>query len=140
MRISKTERTEAIGRLRELCPPGTLVYTILRHVSKSGMSRVIDPVLLPENGTDPRGHPYYLGSLAARAVEYANDGDQGVKVSGCGMDMGWHLIYSLSSVLYPGGFACIGKNCPANDHVNVRGLPDSTWHNDGGYALVQRWL
>ena len=38
------ERDEAIANLREILKPGDTVYTILRHVSKSGMSRVIDAV------------------------------------------------------------------------------------------------
>jgi len=63
--------------------------------------------------------------------------DKGIRVGGCGMDMGFHLIYSLSRILYPNGFDCIGDNCPSNDHFNRE---DNKHHKDGGYALIQKWL
>jgi hypothetical protein len=37
------------------------------------------------------------------------------------MDMGFHVVYNLSSALYRGGFGCIGDKpvrCPSNDHSN----------------------
>lgn len=47
-------------------------------------------------------------------------------MNGCGMDMGFHLVYSLSRVLFSpkqGGFEClgIGHYCPSNDHSNAYG-------------------
>lgn len=42
----KQEQTEAIAKLREWLKPGDTVYTILEHVSSSGMSRSIR-VLVP---------------------------------------------------------------------------------------------
>ena len=43
--VTNDEREQAISRLRELCPPGTTVYTIMRHRSRSGTSRVVDPIV-----------------------------------------------------------------------------------------------
>lgn len=37
------ERDEARARLREILKPGYTVYTVLRHVSASGMSQVLYP-------------------------------------------------------------------------------------------------
>ena len=37
------ERDEARARLREILKPGDTVYTVLRHVSASGMSQVLYP-------------------------------------------------------------------------------------------------
>lgn len=76
------------------------------------------------------------------------------------MDMGFWAVYQLSYGLFKGGFGCIGEGCPSNDHSN--GDRDYTphmseadrmgadgelcnchkdhMHNDGGYALKQRWL
>jgi hypothetical protein len=54
--------------------------------------------------------------------------NNGVKVAGCGMDMGFHLIYSLSYALFPKG-----TDAP---HGTRNGVPDS----DGGYALKHEWL
>lgn len=104
-------------QLRELLHPGDTVYTILRHVSRSGMQRRITPLLLPQgNG----GQPHYLDWAVARATGRKLGEREGVVVGGCGMDMGFELVYTLSRVLFPDGFDCIGKGCPANDHVNAR--------------------
>jgi hypothetical protein len=87
--------------------------------------------------------------LVARALgERIDRNNGGVKVSGCGMDMGFSLVYNLSHVLYPDGFTCTGEgspdvwgsHCPSNDHSN--GDRDYTPHDhrDGGYAIRHRWL
>ena len=56
---------------------GSRVYTILRHRSSSGMSRDISLVVADSDGR-------------------VND------INGAGMDMGFHLVYNLSSVLFHG--------------------------------------
>lgn len=152
MKHSEVERQEAIARLKEWLKPGDTIHCILRHVSRSGMLRVIQLVKL-ESG---QMHPYaeYIGWRAASVLELKYDPDrEGIRVSGCGMDMGFHLVYNLSRTLWPLGFGCIGKNCPSNDHSN--GDRDYTpdrkgilpggerkrhCHKDGGYALRHRWL
>lgn len=154
----KEQQQAALARLHELVKPGDTVYTILRHVSRSGMQRVIDAVILTEDG------PFNAGYLFARILGARFDRDRsGVVIGGCGMDMGFHLVYSASSKLYRAGFGCIGEKCPGNDHSNgdrdygphVDDCPQSAgevgtdiprqrsyrhWHKDGGYALTQRWL
>jgi hypothetical protein len=130
------EREQAIERLREIFKPGDTVYTVLRHVSRSGMSRSIS-ILYSENP----GDVVDVSFLLVRAMDYRFDRDRGgVKVGGCGMDMGFHLVYNMSHVLYPNGFTCTGERCPASDHSN--GDRDYTphEHKSGGYALQQRWL
>ena len=69
---------------------------------------------------------------------------------GCGMDMGFDLVYSLSRALFP-SYQCLGRRykdengpaCPSNDHVNPGPHRDNfgaaVVHTDG-YALSQRWL
>lgn len=134
------ERDEARAKLRELVKPGDTVHTILRHVSRSGMQRSISVILAGGDG------PYDATWLVARALRMPIDPNHyGVKVGGCGMDMGFHLVYSLSYALWPEGHGCTGPGCPSNDHTN--GDRDYTphpvrehWHRDGGYALRQRWL
>lgn len=132
---------EAQWELRKLCPPGTTIYTILRHVSKSGMSRIIDLVIVAE------GEPRSVGFLAAKATGGAWDRDrQGIKIRGCGMDVGFELVYRLGSALYRDGFGCIGEGCQSNDHINgdrnYTPHADSAphWHRNGGYAFRHRWL
>lgn len=131
MRYSKTERAKAIERLRAAMPPGTTVYTILRHVSRSGMMRHISVK------TEMQGQWDYPVAVVTGTTLAEREG---IKVSGAGMDMGFHLVYSLSYDLYPNGFDCIGENCPSNDHSNYRNGDAPTHHTDGGYALRQRWI
>lgn len=157
---AQTEREEATAFLRERIKPGETLYTIVRHVARSGMSRKISALQL-------EGAQHWDWSLKiGKAIGMPVDRDLGaVKVGGCGMDMGFHLVYELSRCLFPDGFGCIGKGCPSNDHSNgdrdytphgafvpwkaekkASGLYDvesqshKHWHRDGGYALRQRWL
>lgn len=145
-KADKAERDEAIGRLRGMLKPGDTLFTTIRHVARSGMSRDIDLHKI-ENGT-----PHWLSRLAAKATGFRfNDKRECLTVGGCGMDMGFHLVYECSATLYPDGFGCIGEGCPSNDHSN--GDRDYTphkptgllprcehWHREGGYALRHRWL
>ena len=141
---------EAREHLRAILKPGDTIYTVLRHVSKSGMSRDIDLYKMTADG------PEYLSGYAATALGERRAPDQGIRVGGCGMDMGFHLVYNLSRTLWPEGFTCIGKGeqvwgswCPANDHSNDRYHEEITeemryaptrLHKDGGYALRHRWI
>lgn len=60
--------------------------------------------------------------------------------AGCGMDVGFSLVYNLGWVLFPNGFECVGERCPSNDHSNGDRDYSPHHHSDGGYALRQRWL
>lgn len=128
-KVSKADRDEAIQNLRDLLKPGATVYTILRDVSRSGMSRNIDVQYLGD------GEPRWLSSLVAKATGFTfNPKRECLRVGGCGMDMGFHVVSTLSRVLYPAGFGCIGNpetyltsegrpvlpgvHCPSNDHSN----------------------
>lgn len=152
------DRADAITKLRALFPPGSTVYTVLRRVARSGMSRHISVVAHDTDG------PSDVTWLVARALDVRMDRDTGgLKVSGCGMDMGFHVAYNMSRCLYSAGYGCLGEGngygtrCPSNDHSN--GDRDYTphghrkpihdpndpgalthWHQDGGYALRHRWL
>lgn len=127
-----------------LAKPGDTIYTILRHVSRSGMQRHISVVVIPEGADCSRR--FDLTFWTAHALGYPVARNGGIKVTGCGMDMGFQLAYTLSSILYPTGFGCIGDRCPSNDHSS--GDRDRTphtadaphWHRDGGYALRHAWL
>lgn len=129
-KIRKSDRDEAIARLRELVKPGMTVYTTIRRVSRSGMQRVIDAHLIRDN------EPWWIGRLVAFACGYRyDDKNQGVVVSGAGMDMGFHLVYCLGQTLFPDGFI------PAECGLHGRNrTPDTERDPCGGYALKQRWL
>lgn len=75
------------------------VYTVLRHVSRSGMTRVIQPIVMLD------GEPYYLRASVADLLDYKlSKKHDGLIVYGCGMDMGFHIVYQLSSELFGDGY------------------------------------
>lgn len=121
----QADRDEAIAKLREWAPPGTTVYTVLDHVSSSGMSRAIR-VVIPytlEDGTIDHVHPNWAVGEVLGLRHWKRHGREqdALVVSGCGMDMGFHLVNSLSYALYGSGYACLGHGkCPSNYHVNHR--------------------
>jgi len=88
------------------------VYTVLRRVSASGMTRAIS--LKVAQGGNIFDITYLAAQALGEKVAEVN-GHFVIKVQGCGMDMGFHLAYSLSSVLYAG-------------------------QERAGYVLSHRWL
>lgn len=129
MKATAQERLDALAELRAFCPPGSTVYTILRSVSRSGMSRVIDLYTIRD------GEPKCIGWLTGRALDYRMATNaEGLKVSGCGMDMGFHLVNSLSYALH--GIA-------APEIVRCYRLASEDASADKfrpGYTLSHRWL
>lgn len=102
MRYSKTDRAAALESFRRFCPPGTNLYTILRSVSRSGMSRTISVLAIHPDGSKTH-HNYDTAVLTGSPL--VTGFKDGVKVGGCGMDMGFHLIDALSYAAY--GVPCI---------------------------------
>ena len=133
MKYSKEEKETAGERLSFL-KPGDTVYTEILSVSRSGMTRHIKPIVMVDN--EPRWIGYHVAVLLDESV--SDNG--GVKMGGCGMDMGFALVYNLSRYLFPQGFTCIGEGCPSNDHSNRDRDYTPHHHHSGGYALKQRWL
>jgi hypothetical protein len=136
MSYKKSERDAAIASLRETLKPGDTLHTVLRNCSRSGMTRSIDVYLMQD------GDPRWLSRFVAKACDFSFDEKRdAIRVGGCGMDMGFHVVYTLSRVLWPEGFECAGKGrCAANDHYNGDRNYEPHQHQDGGYALKQRWL
>lgn len=114
-------REQNIRNLLDMLKPGQTVYTAIESVSRSGMSRVIKVYIV--QGDAVRN----ISGYVANALEWPGSQD-GVKVGGCGMDMGFHLVYSLGYVLWPNG--------TDKPHGTRNGVPDS----NGGYALKQEWM
>jgi len=134
-KAQKAQAAESRERLLKILKPGDPVYTVLRHVSRSGMSRNIDLYALVDN------EPLRLSGYAASACGWRlAKRDQSITVRGCGMDMGFHLVYNLSRTLFADGWQCIGDQCPSNDHSNGDRNRDPHPHSDGGYALRHRWM
>lgn len=142
MKIKESERLDAIARLKEWVKPGDKLYTVLKHVSRSGMLRVID-VKKPDGDSI-----MHLGFNVAEAVGYSWDRKkEGMRVGGCGMDMGFSVVNSLSYALYP-EYQCSGAKCASADHVNMRDwekkIPpyprDGKMMHKDGYAISQSWV
>jgi hypothetical protein len=98
---------------------GDTVYTVLRSVSSSGMSRTMSLKVSRE------GKILDLTYYASVVLDYPLveiNGSRAVRVGGCGMDMGFHVVYSLARVLF---------------RDKYEGQPEAV---DAGYSLSQAWL
>lgn len=96
----KGREAETLDQLREWMPKGSTVYTILRHVSRSGMRRSIGLVVFKDGYAL---HPNYR-TCEVLGRRQSKD-DDGVICDGGGMDMGFDLVYSLAHKLYGDGYA-----------------------------------
>ena len=133
-KYSKDDKMQAFVYLRDLIKPGDTVYTMIKHVSRSGMYRVIDLYIMKDN------EPQRISGFAAKLLEGYDDNHEGCKAGGCGMDMGFHLVHNLGYALFGDGFECTGERCPSNDHSNGDRDYSPHMHKSGGYSLHQRWL
>jgi hypothetical protein len=73
------------------------LYTNLKSVSSSGMSRDMKVLAVVES--EIVDITYYVGKLDIGTIKERN-GQRVIRVGGCGMDMGFHVVYSVSSMLY----------------------------------------
>jgi len=98
------DRQRALDTLHRMITPGMTVHTILRHVSKSGAVRDISVVvILPNNTGRPTVfHPNWAVATLLGDRLTDKNGSDAVRVSGGGMDMGFDLIYRLSSAMFNG--------------------------------------
>ena len=109
-----------------LSPNGTdrkTVWTVLTHVSSSGMSRSIRCLYLGSG--EPHDITHHVARLIGAKIDEKNGG---LKMGGCGMDMGFAAVYQLGSALWPNG--------TPGPHSTRNREPDTC----GGYAILQRWL
>ena len=117
--LKELEQNESIERLRELFAGDThpLIHTINRHTSSSGMTRDISLLYIKGGAIH---NITYSAALALGWPLSEKSGNRAIRVSGVGMDMGFHTVYTLSSVLY-------------------RGIVEPAY-GDAGYLLVHTWL
>lgn len=95
---------------------GDTVYTVLRSVSSSGMSRTISLKVAKDGKI--LDLTYYASIVLDWPLVEVN-GSRALRVGGCGMDMGFHTVYTLSSVLFR--------------------EEGEKMHCDAGYALNHAW-
>jgi hypothetical protein len=129
--MTKNADDGARATLRLLLKPGSPVYTVLRHRSASGMMRCFKLLIVAK---DYKGKPDIrdISYLAAKAAGFPyNTTYEGIQTNGCGMDMGFHCVYSLSRRLWPKGFKVLKGQLGRNGDT-------SGFDTDGGYALEHR--
>lgn len=123
-------RDEAMADLRAELKPGDVVYTLIRSVARSGMSRVIDFYTFRPDPRNPgKVTKHWLSYwIAAAGIGSFSEKHEAVSVRGCGMDMGFHCVYNLSRRLFADNPA---EDCPY--HGSGR-------NEDRGYWLNQEWI
>lgn len=124
MTHTKQEIMEAKQSLKRLIKPGSTVYTACTHVSRSGMMRYIKCYIVKKN--EIVNIDWYI----ERVTGYKSHDYKGLKVQGCGMDMGFHLVYSLGRCLWPKGARKFSHNRNG----------DPGRETDGGYLLNHTWI
>lgn len=172
MKPTKEEQANAMEFLQGFVKRGDKVYTILRHVSRSGMSRRISTIIIKavkpgEIAEKWMGEPCDITPAVARVLELSfNYNQEGMRIDGCGMDMGFEIVYQLGRMLFPDGFGepCLHcgtrpqnktqamamrlpgtsvGTCARNDNGHEfrgRNCDPAGWDRDGGYALSHHWL
>lgn len=98
-KASEAKHAEWVADLKARIPTGTRIYTVLRHVSQSGMQREIDLFYIKDN--DLCTLSYSASKLLG--LSYGTHG--GLKVRGVGMDMGFSLVYNLSYAVHGDGYS-----------------------------------
>lgn len=95
MSTKKQEQTDSIASLREWLADGDTVYTVLRSVSRSGMSRDVSVHIIRD------GHPLTMTFHVSRTLGWRlkRGFTDSVVVRGCGMDIGFHLVDCLSRAI-----------------------------------------
>ncbi len=145
-KAQQAEQEQAREALRAMISPGDTLYTVLRHVSQSGMSRSIDVYRMSNTEHGPID-PEWLSRRIARACGFTFDERrEAIKMGGAGQDMGYAIIHELGYFLWPDGFECVGEGdgygsrCPSNDHSNGDRNYEPHHHSSAGYALHHRWI
>ena len=103
--IEAQEIENAIQTLKNIgCKDGTIIYTTIRSLAKSGMSRAISCFIVT---TEADGSNYIqcVDYLVGIALGLKRHKDGGLIVRGCGMDMGYKIVSDLSSVMLSDEYA-----------------------------------
>lgn len=149
-----SDKTHAIESLRKMLRPGNRITCTVLHVSKPGMSRSI-MLQIPVRNDDGSIGIMDISWMVAKALgDRFDQKNGGVRVTGCGMDMRFHTVYSLGRVLFPDGFGIMGekdgkRRRPKSRKAAAqmvrngwkfhgRNRDESGWDMDGGYALDYR--
>lgn len=102
---------------RKVCPIGSDIYVQRHHISPSGMTHALSFYVVTKTGLS------CIDDLIHDIAGYSFDSRHGgLRVRGCGMDMGFAVVYNFSGEVYRGSRS--KKIAPRRE----------------GYALKSRWL
>ncbi len=125
--IKEQEKQDAITALLSIVKPNDIIYTDIKSVSSSGMSRQIACYIAYTN-EQGNARIREITWLVSKALDIRIGSKGGLTVGGCGMDMAFSVVYDLGRSLWPNG--------TLEPHGRRNGEPDS----DGGYALKKESL
>lgn len=107
-----------------------VLYTTCHHVSNSGMLRHLSVFFIGKD-RKPVCLNWHIEQLGLyKRGKYNQNNADALRVSGCGMDMGFSVVYNLGSSL---------KEL-ANYKIVVGRNGNKKPETDTGYLLNQRWL
>ncbi len=113
-KLQKSEHDEYLAKARKMLKVEDTIYTLLRNVSRSGMPRSISFYIMADN------EPYCIDYIINKINGGKIDKHGGITMTGCGMDMGYHVVHNLS--------------------MKVFAKEEGKYDHDGAYALKHRWL
>lgn len=109
MKVTKQQKDEALAFLKNNLNEHDTVFYIVKNVSNSGMYRHIDFYTFKvkdvfEEGEN-RVQKVWLSGAISKVLGYPlKEKTQSLGVSGCGMNMGFAVIYNLAEVLFGDGY------------------------------------
>src|SRR3990172_8043134 len=120
VKYSEEEKKEAEETLRRLLENNRIIYTVVRKVSQNGMYRHISCYVIRNN--EPRNIDFQVSRLLDLPLK-----EDGIGIGGCGMDMGFAIVYDVGRALFPkgDGHTIIGRN------------GDKEPETDGGYLIKE---
>lgn len=141
-----SEEIEAIKTLGRMgVKPGADVYTMVTHVSSSGMTRHIRCYIPTMNvsidyktgkKTRKAGITDITGLVATACGFRRDKGSRwDIVVQGCGMDMCFHVVYTLGRAMFPNG----GPLDKSPRERQERSAGEKI-ERDGGYLLNKKSL
>ncbi|MEO1136550.1 MAG: hypothetical protein AAFW68_08075 [Pseudomonadota bacterium] len=99
---SRQQLEEAVNTAAKTPDGKPVFYTILRSVSRSGMSRTISVHYVERESGELCQLNYACAVILGLPMDAAREG---IKIKGCGMDMGFALVYDLAAKICGDGYA-----------------------------------